>query len=83
MGLIEKRIVLIDGARLAALMIEYGVGVTLARPSPSRPWIRITFWKIDHGQEQFLSFSKAPTTSSMPSPALPRTTIRMIPIPPW
>ncbi|MGL5288299.1 MAG: restriction endonuclease [Aeromonas sp.] len=27
-GLIEKRIVLIDGARLAALMIEYGVGVT-------------------------------------------------------
>ncbi|AVQ88289.1 restriction endonuclease [Plesiomonas shigelloides] len=28
-GLIEKRIVLIDGARLAALMIEYGVGVTI------------------------------------------------------
>lgn len=27
-GLIEKRIVLIDGARLANLMIEYGVGVT-------------------------------------------------------
>ncbi|ALP42070.1 restriction endonuclease [Aeromonas schubertii] len=27
-GLIEKRIVLIDGAHLAALMIEYGVGVT-------------------------------------------------------
>ena len=27
-GRIEKRIVLIDGARLAALMIEYGVGVT-------------------------------------------------------
>ena len=27
-GLIEKRIVLIDGARLAAPMIEYGVGVT-------------------------------------------------------
>ncbi|MFQ2154085.1 restriction endonuclease [Aeromonas sp. 82P] len=27
-GLIEKRIVLIDGQRLAALMIEYGVGVT-------------------------------------------------------
>ncbi|WP_324033379.1 restriction endonuclease [Aeromonas caviae] len=27
-GLIEKRIVLIDGPRLAALMIEYGVGVT-------------------------------------------------------
>ncbi|BBQ29387.1 hypothetical protein WP2W18E01_09690 [Aeromonas caviae] len=27
-GLIEKSIVLIDGARLAALMIEYGVGVT-------------------------------------------------------
>ncbi|HDO1328869.1 TPA: restriction endonuclease [Aeromonas veronii] len=27
-GLIEKRIVLIDGARLASLMIEYGVGVT-------------------------------------------------------
>lgn len=27
-GLIEKRIVLIDGARLAALMIEYSVGVT-------------------------------------------------------
>ncbi len=27
-GLIEKRIVLIDGDRLAALMIEYGVGVT-------------------------------------------------------
>ena len=27
-GLIEKRIVLIDGARLPALMIEYGVGVT-------------------------------------------------------
>ncbi|WP_421304750.1 restriction endonuclease [Aeromonas veronii] len=27
-GEIEKRIVLIDGARLAALMIEYGVGVT-------------------------------------------------------
>ncbi|MCX2499099.1 restriction endonuclease [Plesiomonas shigelloides] len=27
-GLIEKRIVLIDGARLAALMIEYGIGVT-------------------------------------------------------
>lgn len=27
-GLIEKRIVLIDGTRLAALMIEYGVGVT-------------------------------------------------------
>ena len=27
-GLIEKRIVLIDGARLAALMIEYGVGGT-------------------------------------------------------
>lgn len=27
-GLIEKRIVLLDGARLAALMIEYGVGVT-------------------------------------------------------
>ena len=27
-GLIEKRIVLIDGARLATLMIEYGVGVT-------------------------------------------------------
>ncbi|WP_275910079.1 restriction endonuclease [Aeromonas sp. 2MA4] len=26
--LIEKRIVLIDGARLTALMIEYGVGVT-------------------------------------------------------
>ncbi|MBZ6067803.1 restriction endonuclease [Aeromonas schubertii] len=28
-GLIEKRIVLIDGAHLAALMIEYGVGVTV------------------------------------------------------
>lgn len=28
-GLIEKRIVLIDGAHLAALMIEYGVGVTI------------------------------------------------------
>ncbi len=28
-GQIEKRIVLIDGARLAALMIEYGVGVTI------------------------------------------------------
>ena len=27
-GLLENRIVLIDGARLAALMIEYGVGVT-------------------------------------------------------
>ncbi|MCF5894139.1 restriction endonuclease [Aeromonas veronii] len=27
-GLIEKRIVLIDGTRLAALMVEYGVGVT-------------------------------------------------------
>ncbi len=27
-GLIEKRIVLIDGARLASLMIEYGIGVT-------------------------------------------------------
>lgn len=27
-GLIEKRIVLIDGQRLATLMIEYGVGVT-------------------------------------------------------
>ncbi|MFM5379655.1 restriction endonuclease [Aeromonas dhakensis] len=27
-GLIEKSIVLLDGARLAALMIEYGVGVT-------------------------------------------------------
>ncbi|MGL5307081.1 MAG: restriction endonuclease [Aeromonas veronii] len=28
-GLIEKRIVLIDGSHLAALMIEYGVGVTI------------------------------------------------------
>jgi len=28
-GQIEKRIVLIDGPRLAALMIEYGVGVTI------------------------------------------------------
>jgi restriction system protein len=28
-GLIEKRIVLLDGAHLAALMIEYGVGVTI------------------------------------------------------
>ena len=37
-GLIEKRIVLIDGQRLATLMIEYGVGVTtrLNRPGFSR-----------------------------------------------
>ena len=31
-GLIEKRIVLIDGPHLAALMIEYGVGVTTRQP---------------------------------------------------
>ena len=31
-GLIEKPIALIDGPRLAALMIEYGVGVTTRQP---------------------------------------------------
>ena len=35
-GLIEKRIVLIDGARLAALMIEYGVGVTTRQTRTSK-----------------------------------------------
>ena len=44
-GLIEKRIVLIDGARLAALMIEYGVGVTTRQTLTIKTLDSDYFWK--------------------------------------